>query len=205
MNLNSLRKIKADFLNNYKRNLQKNETYRFYKELQKKIKNREGVLGRPGQLTGDINKSSIARVCLGFAPHLEDNINIWFSENNNPQSGKLTLGDHVFVGFGSYFGLFGDIQIGNNVLIAARAYIASVTHGYEYKKTLIQKQGFKIAPVRIGNDVWIGCNVVIMPGVTVNNGAVIGAGSVVTKNIPAFEVWGGVPAKNLRSGDKKNP
>jgi len=198
MNLNSLRKIKAKILKIHKINLQKKETNRFYKQLQNIIKNKEGVLGRPGQLTGDINRSSINRVKIGYAPNLENNINFWFSENNNPQSGKLTLGDHVFVGFGSYFGLFGDIQIGNNVLIAARAYIASVTHGYECKRTLIQKQGFKIAPVRIGSDVWIGCNVVIMPGVTINDGAVIGAGSVVTKNIPAFEVWGGVPAKKLK-------
>lgn len=52
--------------------------------------------------------------------------------------------------------------------------------------------------VEIGDDVWIGCNVVIMPGVTVHRGAVIGAGSIVTRDVGAYEIWAGVPAKKIK-------
>lgn len=47
----------------------------------------------------------------------------------------------------------------------------------------------------VGNDVWIGCNVTVIGGVKIGNGAVIGAGAVVTRNVPPYEIWAGVPAK----------
>ncbi|MBI5204619.1 MAG: CatB-related O-acetyltransferase [Nitrospirae bacterium] len=53
-------------------------------------------------------------------------------------------------------------------------------------------------PVIIGNDVWIGDSVIILPGVQVGDGAIIGAGSVVTKNVPPYTIVGGVPAKKIR-------
>ena len=59
-------------------------------------------------------------------------------------------------------------------------------------------QGSRIAEVVIGNDVWIGMRVIIMPGVKIGNGVVIGAGAVVTKDVPDFAIVGGVPAKIIR-------
>jgi len=53
--------------------------------------------------------------------------------------------------------------------------------------------------VVIGNDVWIGARVIILPGVHIGNGAVIGAGAVVTKDVPDYEIWGGNPARFLKS------
>jgi acetyltransferase-like isoleucine patch superfamily enzyme len=49
----------------------------------------------------------------------------------------------------------------------------------------------------IGSNVWIGCNVVVLKGVGIGNSAVVAAGAVVTKSIPPYEIWGGVPAKKL--------
>lgn len=59
-------------------------------------------------------------------------------------------------------------------------------------------QGSRVAKVVIGNDVWIGMRSIIMPGVKIGNGVVIGAGAVVTKDIPDYAVVGGVPAKIIR-------
>lgn len=59
-------------------------------------------------------------------------------------------------------------------------------------------QGMRISEVVIGNDVWIGMRVIIMPGVKIGNGVVIGAGAVVTKDVPDFAIVGGVPAKIIR-------
>lgn len=63
---------------------------------------------------------------------------------------------------------------------------------------MLQQGDTPVKPVDIGNDVWIGARVIIMPGVKIGNGVVIGAGAVVTKDIPDFAVVGGVPAKILK-------
>lgn len=60
------------------------------------------------------------------------------------------------------------------------------------------QQGGEIRPVTVGNDVWIGMRSIIMPGVNIGNGVIIGAGAVVTKDIPDYAVVGGVPAKIIR-------
>ena len=56
----------------------------------------------------------------------------------------------------------------------------------------------KIKPVIIGDDVWIGGRVIILPGVTIGNGAIVGAGAVVTRDVPEYAIVGGVPAKVIK-------
>ena len=55
-----------------------------------------------------------------------------------------------------------------------------------------------IQKVKIGKDVWIGANAIVLKGITIGNGAILGAGSVVTKDIPPYEIWAGVPAKFIK-------
>jgi maltose O-acetyltransferase len=72
-------------------------------------------------------------------------------------------------------------------------------HGYIDKNTLIRKQGYTDdKPIYIGDDVWIGHRVIILPGVTIGKGTVIGAGSVVTKNTPEYSVVAGNPAQVIK-------
>ncbi len=87
------------------------------------------------------------------------------------------------------------ITIGSNVLIGPGVHIYAASHplDIETRKTLENSK-----PVTIGDDCWIGGNVVICPGVSIGNGCVIGAGSVVTKNIPDHTLAAGNPAKVIR-------
>jgi maltose O-acetyltransferase len=72
-------------------------------------------------------------------------------------------------------------------------------HAFDDQNVPINLQGaLPIRAVKIGDDVWIGTRVIIMPGVTIGRGAVIGAGAVVTKDVPSFAVVGGVPARTIR-------
>lgn len=101
----------------------------------------------------------------------------------------------------------GDVTIGNDVVMAPRIFISSGSHIFnefpgktvnEQDNLYIQKHGRAFSkPIVIGNDVWIGINCVILPGVNIGNGVVIGANSVVTKDIPAYTIVGGVPAKPI--------
>jgi acetyltransferase-like isoleucine patch superfamily enzyme len=65
----------------------------------------------------------------------------------------------------------------------------------------MRKQSASMRRIKIGCDVWLGCNVTVLKGVNIGGGAVIAAGAVVTKSIPPYEIWGGVPAKKI--GERK--
>jgi acetyltransferase-like isoleucine patch superfamily enzyme len=89
--------------------------------------------------------------------------------------------------------------IGNYVLIAQRVTILSVTHKFDSIEIPIIKQGSTQAqPVIIEDDVWIGRNVVIMPGVKLGKSSIIGTGAIVTKDVPQYAIVVGVPAKVIR-------
>ena len=89
----------------------------------------------------------------------------------------------------------GGVEIGDDCLIADGAKIWSVNHRFVDISVPIAQQGYDEQRVIIGSDVWIAANAIILPGVTVGNGAVVGAGAVVTKDVGAFEVVAGVPAR----------
>ncbi|MPQ45218.1 sugar O-acetyltransferase [Clostridium tarantellae] len=95
-----------------------------------------------------------------------------------------------------------DIFIGNNVLIAPNVTISSGTH--PINPDIRRKQGQFNVPVNIGDNVWIGANSVILPGVTIGANSVIGAGSVVTKDIPSNVVAVGNPCKVLREINERD-
>lgn len=114
------------------------------------------------------------------------------------------FGDGLSIGNGSGIGVNSnvpsDVTIGENVMIGQELLVYTRNHCMDKTSVPMREQGFtKIRPVFIGNDVWIGSRVTILPGVHIGNGAVIGAGAVVTKDVPDFEVWGGNPARKLKS------
>lgn len=112
-------------------------------------------------------------------------------------SHSCEIGNNSGIGEGSR--LYGRVVIGDDVMMGPHCWIYTQNHEYRYIDKPMRVQGpQKEKPVIIGNDVWIGGRVTILPGVHVGNGVVIGAGAVVTKNIPDFAVVGGNPAKILK-------
>lgn len=118
----------------------------------------------------------------------------------SPQS--ISLGDNTFIGkFVSLNGK-GSLTIGSNVLIGSFTQILTTSHNYNSRERNINAQGYLYKPIIIEDDVWIGTHVTILPGVTIAKGAVIGANSLVTKNVKPYCVMGGVPAKYIKMRGK---
>lgn len=122
------------------------------------------------------------------------NINI---EKNAYFTPGLVLGDNSGVGINCE--VYGPVTIGTDVMMGPDVVI--YTSGHRFDRTdipMVEQGSTEEKMVTIGNDVWIGRRAIIMPGVTVGDGCVIGAGAVVTKDIPPYSVVGGVPAKVLK-------
>lgn len=88
--------------------------------------------------------------------------------------------------------------IGDNVMMGPEVIILTSNHSHARTDIPMLEQGLDHMPVYIGNDVWIGTRAIILPGVKIGNGVIIGAGAVVTKDVPDFAIVGGVPAKVVK-------
>ena len=108
---------------------------------------------------------------------------------------NINIGKHVFINAGCCFQDQGGIEIGNNVLIGHQTVIATLNHDLAPEK----RWNMLPAPVKIGNNVWIGSHATILSGVTIGDNAVIAAGAVVTKDVAANTVVAGIPAKLIKT------
>ena len=110
----------------------------------------------------------------------------------------VSIGDRCLIGKGS--GIVGhfSITIGNDVWTGHHVYITDQNHGYEDVSVPISRQSQPERAVIIGDGSWLGHGSIILPGVTIGEHVVIGANSVVTKNIPSFSVAVGSPARVIR-------
>lgn len=104
------------------------------------------------------------------------------------------------VQFGDYCNVACNVHFGNNVLMAARvAFVGRQDHTFSTPgRTIWQGERGDNGTTVIEDDVWICTGAIIMSGVTIGTGSIVAAGSVVTKDIPPCEIWGGVPAKKLK-------
>ncbi len=114
---------------------------------------------------------------------------------------NITIGKDVFINSGCHFQYQGSITIGDGSLIGHNVVLVTINHDLNPKEN--RKNHY--APIKIGSHVWIGSNATVLPGVTVGDWAVIAAGAVVTKDVPARTVVGGVPAKILKAVPKEEP
>lgn len=119
-------------------------------------------------------------------------------------SGKIKIGYATTLGYNNFF--HGNISIGKYCQIGADVAIHTTNHPMNYMSTYINKNLFngdlhslkETKKVTIGNDVWIGHNAIIVGEVSIGNGAILAAGSVVTKNVEPYTIVAGVPAKPIK-------
>ena len=116
---------------------------------------------------------------------------------NNPS--LVSVGDGVYLGDGVQLYAWDErIVIGSNVLVAAGVRMITRKHGFADIGRPMADQGYNNAPIVIEDDVWIGFQAIILPGVTVGRGAIVGAGAVVTRDVKPYCIVGGVPARLIR-------
>ncbi len=122
------------------------------------------------------------------------NVNI---EKGAVFSMKCTIGNNSGIGRNAL--LTGETHIGNDVMMGPDCIVYVQNHEFSRTDIPMCQQGKSVCkPVWIGNDVWIGARVIILPGTKIGNGVIIGAGAVVTGSVPDYAVIGGVPAKVIK-------
>lgn len=111
---------------------------------------------------------------------------------------NISFGDNVSVHPFCYLEGSGGIEIGNDVSLAHNVSILSVNHTWGNHEIPIKYNPIDHTPVKISDDVWVGCGCRIMAGVTINSRSIIAAGAVVTKDVESNSIVGGVPAKKIK-------
>ena len=152
--------------------------------------------------------ANLARKCLfGRGTRLEHPWRIWMGTRCSLQenvwlfvggeSAQMHIGEYTFIGRNTEIEVAREVRIGRGCLIAPNVFITDHDHGIVAGQMMFE-QSSHIAPVIIGNDVWIAANAVILAGVTIGDGAVVAAGAVVTRDVEENTIVGGVPAKRIK-------
>jgi acetyltransferase-like isoleucine patch superfamily enzyme len=135
---------------------------------------------------------------LGDAASICDGTILSFGDDAGGR-GRIDIGARTWIGqYNNLRAGGGDISIGNDCLISQFCSIVASNHAH-VRGMPIKDQGPATdrRSVTIGNDVWLGSGCAVMPGVTIHDGAIIGANAVVTVDVPANEIWAGVPARRI--------
>ena len=114
----------------------------------------------------------------------------------NNAVGDVVIGDHTRIGLHNT--VIGPVTIGSHVNLAQGITVTALNHNFEDPNKSIDEQGISTNAVTIEDDVWIGANAVVLPGVTIGNHSVVAAGAVVTKDVPPHSLVAGIPAKVIK-------
>jgi acetyltransferase-like isoleucine patch superfamily enzyme len=132
-----------------------------------------------------------SRIVLSKFTIINSNVTLWPT--------KLHIGENSQINPGT--AIYGNVFIGNNVMIAPNCMIAGGNHNFLNINTPMRFQGSNEKGIVINDDVWIGANTVILDGVTIGKGTIVGAGSVVTKNLESYSIYFGNPVKFSKRRD----
>lgn len=116
----------------------------------------------------------------------------------NAYSGYITTGSNVYIGQGSVVSGHGGIEIGDKTLIGNLCSITSSNHIFSNKDVPLRFQGETSVGIKIGKNAWIASQVSILDGITIGDNAVVSSGSLVAKDIPAWAIAAGVPARIVK-------
>ena len=114
----------------------------------------------------------------------------------NNAVGDVVIGDYTRIGL--HCTVIGPVCIGNHVNLAQGIVVTALNHNFNDDAKRIDEQGVSTKSVIIEDDVWIGANAVVLPGVTIGQHSVVAAGAVVTQDVPPYTVVAGVPAKVVK-------
>ena len=154
----------------------------------------EAISKLPGKIGLKIRYSFYKRLFkkIGKDVIIKENVTIEFPEN-------FSLGSYSGINRNCFINAYGEIDIGELVQIGPNTVIHSANHNFEAIDVPICKQGHTPKKVKIEDDVWIGAGCIILPGVKIGKGALIAAGSVVTKDVVPYSVVAGVPARKIKT------
>jgi|MudIll2142460700_1097286.scaffolds.fasta_scaffold135459_2 acetyltransferase-like isoleucine patch superfamily enzyme len=152
-----------------------------------------------------LNAGDPARIVVGARTLVDGELLV------HDYGGRITIGESSYIGMGSRIWSGEDVRIGDHVFVAHNVTITDTNshqldaaeRATHYQRTVVEglpfeKGSIKTAPIVIGDHAWINFNVAILKGVTVGEGAIIGAGSVVTKDVPPYVLCAGNPAHVIR-------
>jgi acetyltransferase-like isoleucine patch superfamily enzyme len=142
-----------------------------------------------------------ADVCIGHSARLE----AITAHGSGLYAGEIHIGDGTFIEPYVQIQAAARLSIGKNVLMASRVMITDHDHQYADPDVPIIAQPLVVAAVRVEDFVWLGQNVVVLKGVTIGHHAVVGANSVVTKDVPPFAIVAGAPARILKMRNRPGP
>lgn len=150
------------------------------------------------------NLKGLSKIKIGTQSHIGRNIQltVWDSET---KQGKpvIEIGNHCNIRENAHITAVNKIHIGDYLLTGTNVLITDNAHGRtDYEQLLLppmDRELFSKGGINIGNNVWLGNNVCVLPGVTIGDACIIAANSVVTKDIPAYSVAAGVPAQIIKN------
>ena len=146
---------------------------------------------------GKIHVPIPEQVSVGNYCVLEDNVRL---RAGGPwKQAFIDIGDNTFIGHSSQINVGNHFKIGKDCMIAPLCIFSDAHHEFTDVNIPINKQPCIYNMIEVKDDVWIGSGCTILGGVTIGKGAVIAAGAVVNKTIPDYEIWGGIPAKKIKS------
>lgn len=165
-------------------------------------KSRNLRIARNVEIWGDIiigsNVNIGSNVKIYKKSKISDNVYLGDSVELRSNAGnKIILGEGCTINRGSL--IMGEVEIGENCLIAPLCVIVGSNHNFDSTSELINSQGISSKGIVIEHNVWLGAQVIVLDGVSIGANSIIGAGSVVTKNIPSNSIAVGNPCKVIKS------
>ncbi len=156
-----------------------------------------GLSIEKNSILGSVHIPLPEQVEIGYNCNIEDNVRL---RTGGPwKKSFIFIGDNTFIGHSTQINVGSKFILGKNCMIAPLCIISDAHHSFDDLSIPIKAQKCIYNPITIQDDVWIGSGVIILGGVTIGKGSIIAAGALVNKSVGEYEIWGGIPAKKIKS------